>query len=121
VLVVDDNHDAAETLTTFLDMLGLETRAVHSGEEVLETARAFAPDLILLDIGLPGINGYEVARLVRADPQVGRVRLIALTGWGADQDRRRALAAGFDHHLTKPVDLTLLEDLLRRLGQAQRT
>jgi PAS domain S-box-containing protein len=121
VLVVDDNHDAAETLTTFLDMLGLETRAVHSGEEVLEVARAFAPDLILLDIGLPGINGYEVARLVRADPQVGRVRLIALTGWGADQDRRRALAAGFDHHLTKPVDLTLLEDLLRRLGQAQRT
>jgi CheY-like chemotaxis protein len=76
---------------------------------------------VLLDIGLPGIDGYEVARRLRADPQVGRVRLVALTGWGAEADRRRAMAAGFDHHLTKPVDLTQLEDLLRRAGHAQGT
>jgi CheY-like chemotaxis protein len=120
VLVVDDNHDAAETLTTFLSMLGLETLGVHTGEEVPDAARSFAPDVVLLDIGLPGINGYEVARRLRADPQFARVRLVALTGWGAEADRRRALAAGFDHHLTKPVDLTLLEDLLRRASDPQR-
>jgi PAS domain S-box-containing protein len=115
VLVVDDNLDAADTLTTFLEMLGLQVRSVHDGPDALPAARAFGPDVVLLDIGLPGMDGYEVARALRADPQVGRVRLIALTGWGAEEDRRRALAAGFDHHLTKPVDLTVLEDLLRRV------
>jgi CheY-like chemotaxis protein len=115
VLVVDDNLDAADTLTTFLEMLGLQVRSVHDGAEALPAARAFDPDVVLLDIGLPGMDGYEVARAMRADPQVGRVHLIALTGWGAEDDRRRALAAGFDHHLTKPVDLTVLEDLLRRV------
>lgn len=115
VLVVDDNVDAADTLATFLDMLGLQTEQAHDGPTALAAAPGFAPDVVLLDIGLPGMDGYEVARALRADPRLGRVRLVALTGWGADEDRRRALAAGFDHHLTKPVDLTVLEELLRRV------
>jgi CheY-like chemotaxis protein len=115
VLVVDDNLDAADTLATFLEMLGLQVRSVHDGIDALPAAQDFDPDVVLLDIGLPGMDGYAVARAMRADPHVGRVRLIALTGWGAEEDRQRALAAGFDHHLTKPVDLTVLEDLLRRV------
>jgi PAS domain S-box-containing protein len=121
VLVVDDNLDAAETLVTLLEMLGLQARQVHDGEHVLEEALAFRPEVVLLDIGLPGIDGYEVARLLRAEPLLGRVTLIALTGWGAEDDRRRALAAGFDHHLTKPVDLALLEKMLRQLQQGRAT
>jgi CheY-like chemotaxis protein len=87
---------------------------------VLPAALEFRPEVVLLDIGLPGMNGYEVARALRAEPRLGRLTLIALTGWGADDDRRRALAAGFDHHLTKPVDLAVLEDMLRRVLQEQR-
>jgi PAS domain S-box-containing protein len=115
VLVVDDNVDAAETLATLLQMLGLQTQQVHDGSGVLAAALAFRPDMVLLDIGLPGMNGYEVARALRAEPRLGRVTLVALTGWGAAEDRRKALAAGFDQHLTKPVDPGVLEDLLRRL------
>ena len=115
VLVVDDNRDAAETLSTFLEMLGVQAQQVHDGAEVLAAARAFGPDVVLLDIGLPGMDGYQVARALRADPELARARLIALTGWGAEEDRRRAQEAGFDHHLTKPVDLAVLEDLLRRM------
>jgi PAS domain S-box-containing protein len=119
VLVVDDNVDAAETLVTFLEMLGLQATSVHEGTGALAAAQRFDPDVVLLDIGLPGMDGYQVARVLRADPQVGRARLIALTGWGADTDRRRAMDAGFDHHLTKPVDLGVLEDLLRKVHQGQ--
>jgi CheY-like chemotaxis protein len=117
VLVVDDNRDAAETLTTFLEMLGLEALSAGDGAAALAAARTFLPDVVLLDIGLPDMDGYAVARALRADGEVGRARLIALTGWGAEEDRRRAMAAGFDHHLTKPVDLAVLEDLLRRVQQ----
>jgi PAS domain S-box-containing protein len=115
VLVVDDNRDAAETLSTFLEMLGLQTHAVHDGPAAVPAALDFRPDVVLLDIGLPGMDGYEVARAMREQPQLGRVTLIALTGWGAEEDRRRALQAGFDHHLTKPVDLGVLEEMLRRV------
>ncbi|MCG2595669.1 ATP-binding protein [Ramlibacter sp. XY19] len=121
VLVVDDNLDAADTLATLLDMLGLQTRQVHDGEGVLAAALEFRPEVVLLDIGLPGMDGYEVARALRGEPRLGRVTLIALTGWGAEDDRRRALAAGFDHHLTKPVDLAVLEQMLRTLQLEQRT
>lgn len=120
ILVVDDNVDAAETLTTFLDMTGARTRAVYDGSAALEAALEFAPDMVLLDIGLPGMNGYEVARAMRAEPRLAGVQLVALTGWGADEDRRRAMEAGFDHHLTKPVDLAIVEDLLRRLATELR-
>lgn len=115
VLVVDDNVDAAETLGTFLEMLGMQALQAHDGPQALALAPGFAPDVVLLDIGLPGMNGYEVAQAFRAHPALARVHLIALTGWGAEEDRRRAMAAGFDHHLTKPVDLAVLEDALRQV------
>jgi PAS domain S-box-containing protein len=115
ILVVDDNVDAAETLSTFLDMLGMQTRSVHDGVAAVDAALDFAPDVVLLDIGLPGMDGYEVARAMRAKQQLAGVKLVALTGWGADEDRRRAMDAGFDHHLTKPVDLGVLEDLLQQV------
>ena len=118
VLLVDDNVDAAETLATFLQMLGMQTRTEHDGPAALPAAQDFEPDVVLLDIGLPGMSGYEVAQQLRADPKVGRVRLIALTGWGAEEDRRRAMAAGFDHHLTKPVDVAVLEAMLKE-GRAE--
>ncbi|HZY19333.1 MAG TPA: ATP-binding protein [Ramlibacter sp.] len=114
VLLVDDNVDAAETLGQVLEMADCQVRLVHDGTQVLAAAREFRPDVALLDIGLPGLNGYEVAALLRREPQFAGMRIIAITGWGAEQDRRRAQEAGFDHHLTKPVDFSALEPLLRR-------
>lgn len=112
VLVVDDNVDAAATLAAVLDMLGHQTHMEHSGVPVLASALAFMPDIVLLDIGLPGMNGYEVARQLRSEPRLDACVLVALTGWGSDADRQRAQQAGFDHHLTKPVDFKELESLL---------
>ena len=120
VLVVDDNRDAADTLTTFLEMLGLHARQANDGESAMAAALDFSPDVVLLDIGLPGMDGYQVARALRADPRLARTTLIALTGWGAEDDRRRAMDAGFDDHLTKPVDLGVLEDVLRRVQAEPR-
>ncbi|MEJ7929951.1 ATP-binding protein [Ramlibacter sp. AN1015] len=117
VLVVDDNVDAAETLVTVMEMLGHEARAMHDGEAALAQAADFAPDLVLLDIGLPGLDGYEVARRMRADARLQQAMLVALTGWGSDEDRRRAREAGFDRHLTKPVDVAALEPLLAQVAR----
>jgi DNA-binding response OmpR family regulator len=114
VLVVDDNIDAAETLSTFLEMTGMHTRMAHTGPAAVDAALDYRPDVVLLDIGLPGIDGYEVARRIRSRPEVSRVLLIALTGWGTEADQRRAREAGFDHHLTKPVDVGALDALLRQ-------
>jgi CheY-like chemotaxis protein len=118
VLLVDDNVDAATTLAAMLDMLDYRTRTVHSGLDVLPAAQAFEPDVVLLDIGLPGLSGYDVARQLRADPQVAQTWIIAVTGWGAEADRQRGRDAGFDHHLTKPVNVEELLALLRGVGQA---
>ncbi len=114
VLVVDDNEDAAQTLATVLEMTGRRTEVVYDGAKVLEAALAFRPDVILLDIGLPGLSGYEVARQLRSDPRFARTVLIAVTGWGSADDRRRSSEAGFDEHLTKPLDLATLDPLLNR-------
>ncbi len=114
VLIVDDNIDAAETLSTVLGLMGHQTQTAYDGESVLQAAGSFLPDVILLDIGLPRMSGYEVARQLRADPRFGRTVLVAVTGWGSDADRRRSTEAGFDDHLTKPVDLLDLEALLVR-------
>ncbi|MBE7940876.1 MULTISPECIES: ATP-binding protein [Ramlibacter] len=114
VLVADDNVDAAETLATLLEMTGCTTRRVHDGNSVLPAAREFVPDLVLLDIGLPDIPGYEVARRLRGDPVVGGVHLVAVTGWGTEGDRRRTADAGFDEHLTKPVEFAAVESILLR-------
>ncbi|TFZ00526.1 response regulator [Ramlibacter henchirensis] len=114
VLLVDDNVDAAETLSLVLEMAGCMTRMLHEGTHVVEAAHEFGPDLILLDIGLPGMSGYEVAQRLRREPRFVRTLLVAITGWGTEQDRRRSQEAGFDQHLTKPVDFAALEPLLRQ-------
>jgi len=116
VLVVDDNVDAAESLATVLQMTGRRTRTVYDGPCVMQAAREFAPDVVLLDIGLPGMSGYEVARQLRSDPGLSRSVLIAVTGWGSEEDRRRSHDAGFDEHLTKPIDMATLDPLLRRFS-----
>ncbi|HYD58689.1 MAG TPA: PAS domain S-box protein [Burkholderiales bacterium] len=112
VLIVDDNNDAAAALELLLRSLGHETRVAHDGAAALATAGEFAPDLVLLDIGMPGLDGYEVARRLRA---LGgrRFRLVALTGWGQEADRKRSEEAGFDQHLVKPLDV---EELSRALA-----
>ena len=112
ILVVDDNVDAAESLGALLRCLGAEVVTVHDGPSALEVLRTVRLAAAVLDIGMPGMDGYEVARRVRADPHGEDITLIALTGWGNDEDRRRSREAGIDHHLVKPVDLDVLEDLL---------
>jgi len=116
VLVVDDSVDAAELLSMLLEISGHTTATAHSGLAALETARTFAPDIVLLDIGLPdGMDGYEVARQFRADPQTAKLVLVALTGWGSEGDKRMSKDAGFDHHLVKPVEADSVEAVIARL------
>jgi len=112
VLVVDDNVDAAQMLAMLLDMYGHETRTAHTGAEALDAAATFKPEVVFLDIGLPGMNGYEVARRLRSDPAVRGMTLVALTGWGTEEDKSHALEAGFDYHLTKPVETTAIDRVL---------
>lgn len=112
VLVADDNVDAAESLAALLEILGHEVRTAHDGASAIELAESFRPDLILLDIGMPDLNGYEVCRRIRERPWGRDVFLIALTGWGQEDDRRRSLASGFDQHLVKPLDPAALEKAL---------
>jgi two-component system CheB/CheR fusion protein len=116
VLVVEDNPDTAESLMMFLEVLGHRVRAVYDGMAALDAARTSPPDVMLVDIGLPGMDGYEVARRVRRDPDLDRVILVALTGYGREADKRQAMAAGFDHHLVKPVSPEALHGLVARLG-----
>jgi CheY-like chemotaxis protein len=113
VLVVDDNVDAAESLATVLRMWDYEVWTAFDGPEALQAAASCRPDVILLDIGLPGLDGYEVARRLRANPTAGRPLVAALTGYGQEEDRRRSREAGFDLHLVKPVDP---DELLRLLA-----
>jgi signal transduction histidine kinase/CheY-like chemotaxis protein len=112
VLVVDDNHDAAETLGTLLSALGATVCTVHSGTEALNIIDNFGPDVVLLDIGMPGMDGYEVARRIRATSSAGNAMLIALTGWGQEEDIQRSEVAGFDYHLVKPPDMDKLWQLM---------
>jgi signal transduction histidine kinase/CheY-like chemotaxis protein len=112
VLVADDNRDAADTLGLLLELYGHEVRIAHSGNAALAVAQSFHPNVALLDIGMPDLNGYEVARNLRVETSCPDIVLIALTGYGQDGDKERAHAAGFDHHLTKPVDPSKLEALI---------
>ena len=112
VLVVDDNLDSAESLATMLALMGCETHTVHDGVEAVKAAQTFQPDLVMLDIGLPRLTGHEVARHIRAQPWGQLMTLVALTGWGQDEDRRKSRDAGFNHHMVKPVDLDALSALL---------
>jgi PAS domain S-box-containing protein len=116
VLVVDDSEDSARSLAILMEMNGHETCVAHGGPEALEAVRAFLPDVVFLDIGMPGMDGYEACRRLRATDVGPRPTIVALTGWGADGDRERTRAAGFDHHLVKPVELDRVEALLKDLA-----
>ncbi|MDB6104498.1 MAG: histidine kinase, partial [Gammaproteobacteria bacterium] len=114
VLVVDDNADAADALSRVLNLAGYQTRVAYEAAEALAIAASRHPDVVLLDIGLPDMSGHEVARRLRAEPWGAGMQLIAITGWGQEDDRRKSREAGFDEHLTKPVDPELLIGLLAR-------
>lgn len=115
VLVVDDNIDIAEALASLLEMEGCEARTALTGEEGVRQAQAFQPRLIFLDIGLPGMNGYEVARQIRAAPAGPGMTLVALTGYSLQQDRQKTHEAGFDLHLLKPANLEQIREILRQV------
>jgi len=112
ILIVDDNRDGADSLSTMLQIMGNETRTAYDGREGVDVAEVFRPDAVLMDIGMPKLNGYEACRLIREQPWGSGIILIAVTGWGQDEDRRRSHEAGFDHHFVKPVDSTALIQLL---------
>jgi CheY-like chemotaxis protein len=115
ILVVDDNHDAAESMGVLLKLMGADVRAAYDGLEALEVAQSFRPEVVLLDIGMPKMHGYDTARRFRQEEWGKEIVLIALTGWGRDEDRRRAEEAGFDGHVIKPVQVSSLRQLLERL------
>lgn len=112
VMIADDNKDAADALGMLLDLAAHEIRVAYSGRSALTLARTFRPDVAFIDIGMPDLSGYEVAQELRREPWGAGICLVALTGWGQDDDRQRAKDAGFDQHMTKPVDPEALERLL---------
>jgi CheY-like chemotaxis protein len=112
VLVVDDNKDAAQSTALLLRLAGFEAQLAYDGAEALKAVSEFCPDAVLLDIGLPVMDGYEVARRLRAQPSAQRLVLIAASGYGQEEDQLRSIEAGFDTHLTKPLDPPHLTDLL---------
>lgn len=112
ILLVDDNKSFATAMTSLLNAMGHQVHAIHDGAAAVATARAMRPQVVLLDINLPGKRGYDIAREIRADPALADTLLVAVTGYGQEQDKRRAQRAGFDHHLTKPVDENVLETLI---------
>jgi CheY-like chemotaxis protein len=115
VLVADDNHDSAELSASLLELWGHDAYTGHTGREALELAARHHPHVSLLDIGMPDLNGYEVAAEIRKVPWGKQMLLIAITGWGREEDKKRALSAGFDYHLTKPIDPRKLRALLSSL------
>jgi CheY-like chemotaxis protein/anti-sigma regulatory factor (Ser/Thr protein kinase) len=115
ILIVDDNRDSAQTMAALLQAWGHEVQTVYDGPAAVASASEFRPEAIFLDLGLPGMNGYDVAKRLRAAGDLPPAMLVAFTGYGQDEDRRRVLDAGFDHHLLKPVDPGLLEKIIDAL------
>lgn len=111
VLIVDDNAEAADLTAEYLRVCGVNVTVAYGGTEALASAKAFSPTLMFLDIGMPGIDGYEVARTLRADAAFAAVKIVALTAWGDSMSRARSKEAGFDLHITKPANLSLLLSL----------
>jgi CheY-like chemotaxis protein len=112
ILIVEDNEDSAMSLKMLLEALGYAVHMVHDGEAAVDASVEVGPDIILMDIGLPGINGYEAARRIRTDRPEASLMIVALTGWGQEPDRRKSQAAGINHHLVKPLDLAELKRIL---------
>jgi PAS domain S-box-containing protein len=121
ILVVDDNRDAADSLSLFLRFLKAQVQVAYDGASALDTIPSFAPDIVLLDVGMPVLDGFEVARRMRQLPAGQNMVLIAITGWGQEEDRRRTADAGFDHHLVKPVDPVMLQNLLATFDPENRS
>ncbi len=121
ILVVDDCHYVADAAARLIAVCGYETRAVYDGREAIEQAAAFAPDMVLMDIGMPELNGYEAAAQLRRQPATSNVLLVAVTCLDQEQDRQRALASGFDLHIPKPVSFTTLLGLLTTLQKRKVT
>ena len=119
ILIVDDNEDGAESLAMLLQLDGHETHTAHDGVEAVDAAERLRPDVVLLDIGLPRLNGYEVCRRIREQPWGKDMVLVALTGWGQEEDRQRSREAGFDAHMVKPVDHDVLAEAARLAGHRQ--
>jgi len=120
ILVADDDQDSAESLAMLFQMMGHDVRSALNGLEAVDVAANFRPDLIVLDIGMPGLDGYEVCRRIRQQPWAQAVVIAALTGWTRDEDKDRSQEAGFDHYLVKPIDPQALTDLVGRVsGQNQ--
>jgi CheY-like chemotaxis protein len=117
--VVDDNHDSANSLGMMLRIMGNDIQIANDGEQAVRVAADFQPDVVLLDIGLPKLNGYEAAQQIREQPWGKKIVLIALTGWGQAEDKRQANEAGFDLHMVKPVDPTSLISILAELHAAK--
>ena len=115
ILVVDDNRDAVESLAELLKLSGHEPRTANDGMHALEAAAGFQPDVVIMDVGMPRLNGYDAARRIRAHPWGAQVALVAMSGWGQDADRAKSRAAGFDAHLVKPVEFAALMQLLAQL------
>ncbi len=116
ILVVDDNLASADSLGLIIKLWGHECRVSHSGPDAIQEASVFHPDIVLLDIGLPGMDGYEVAQALRSRPGSNGVILLAMTGYGREEDRKRSRESGFDQHLVKPLDLDALEEILAHIG-----
>jgi len=119
VLVVDDNVDIADSMSALLDMDGYTTRVANDGLRALQIAHEFKPDAVFLDIGMPGMDGYAVAKAMREMPDMQSVMLVALTGWGAESDRIRSREAGFNEHLTKPAGLPAIAGILAKIDQVK--
>jgi CheY-like chemotaxis protein len=120
VLLVEDDWDVAESMVALLGVLGHRVRVAYDGLSALDVASVERPDIMLVDIGLPGMDGYEVARRVRQDPKLQRTVLVALSGYGREEDKREAAAAGFHHHLTKPVEFDKLQGLVSGVSRTGR-
>lgn len=118
IVVVDDNVDAADSLGLMLEMAGHQVRTANDGEAGIAVAAQFRPDVVLMDIGMPKLNGYEAARRMRQHPWSQGMVLVALTGWGQEGDRKKSADAGFDHHLVKPVEMDALTKLMAGLNSA---
>jgi len=121
ILVVDDNQDSALSMAMMLSIMGHDTRTAHDGESAVTTAESFLPEVVLLDIGLPKLNGYEVAQRIRQQPWGESMYLIAVTGWGQDEDRQRSAEVGLNVHMVKPVEPATLEKLLAELHSTSGT